>query len=247
MSDDKWLERVRKLLTLAEDPAATIGEAEAATAKATELMAKYGIEQAMLDAAKGRGERPVPGNRKVPCAPPYASEKIGLLNGIAQAMGVRCVRTNERGNGFQTLHMFGFESDMQRAEILYTSLLLQQITAMRHEEQTGAGVPYWDNIKSWRRSFLAGFGQAVTIRVDQAERAARRTYDATHSGPSTALVVADKSKEVDAAVADVYPRLRTGRSRSLQGSGGSRGRAAGNAANIGGTGVTAGSSRAVGR
>ena len=49
--DDSLLARVRKLLAMAEDPACTAAEAEAFTTKATELIAKYGVDRALLAAA----------------------------------------------------------------------------------------------------------------------------------------------------------------------------------------------------
>jgi cytosine/adenosine deaminase-related metal-dependent hydrolase len=47
-SDNPLLERVRKLLAKAEAQGATPAEAEALTAKAAELMARYGIDRALL-------------------------------------------------------------------------------------------------------------------------------------------------------------------------------------------------------
>jgi hypothetical protein len=44
------LDRVRKLLAKAEDDAVTPEEAEALTAKAAELMARYGIDRVRLGA-----------------------------------------------------------------------------------------------------------------------------------------------------------------------------------------------------
>ena len=48
---DPILSKVRKLLALAEDPAATEHEAELYTAKATQLIADYGIDRALLACA----------------------------------------------------------------------------------------------------------------------------------------------------------------------------------------------------
>ena len=48
---DAILDKVRKLLAKAEDPACTPAEAEAFTAKAAELIAKYGVDSALLAAA----------------------------------------------------------------------------------------------------------------------------------------------------------------------------------------------------
>jgi len=47
---DRLLDRVRKLLTKAEDDGVTQAEAQALTAKAAQLMAKYGIDRALLAA-----------------------------------------------------------------------------------------------------------------------------------------------------------------------------------------------------
>ena len=49
-ASDRLLERVRKLLAKAEDESVTPPEAQALTAKAAELMAKYGIDRALLAA-----------------------------------------------------------------------------------------------------------------------------------------------------------------------------------------------------
>ena len=46
------LDRVRKLLTKAEADGVTAAEAQALTAKAAELMAKYGIDRALLAARR---------------------------------------------------------------------------------------------------------------------------------------------------------------------------------------------------
>jgi len=55
------LERVRKLLAKAEDDSVTPAEAEALTAKAAELMARYGIDRALLAAARPRPTGPPTG------------------------------------------------------------------------------------------------------------------------------------------------------------------------------------------
>ena len=52
MENDKWLIRIRALLAQAEDPAATPAEAETFLAKATKLIAKLGIDTAMLAATE---------------------------------------------------------------------------------------------------------------------------------------------------------------------------------------------------
>ena len=56
-SDTSALERVRKLLAKAEDPACTPAEAAALNDKAAELIAKYGVDRALLAAPHPRSTR----------------------------------------------------------------------------------------------------------------------------------------------------------------------------------------------
>lgn len=243
MSNPK-LETIRNMLTKAEDPACTPLEAEALTAMAAKLMAKYGIEQAMLDAGRP-AERGTVANRRIVCEAPYGMEKATMLSGLTEAMGGKAVLLSKRGGGAPlVLHVFGFESDLERAEMLYTSLLLQSVSAMVAAEYSGdaARAKAYGHVKAWRRSFLAGFASAVIGRVKAAELAARTEAHAEHTaGPSVALVVADRSKEVAQAFADSYDRakIRTAR-RSLTGRGMDSGRAAGQRASLGGRAVAGG-------
>src|SRR3978361_1714061 len=96
MSDtDSLLARGRKLLAMAEDPACTPAEAEAFTAKATDLIAKYGVDQALLAAADPTID-PV-GDRIVTVVPPYARDKAGLLAAVAAPLRCRIVHLERRG------------------------------------------------------------------------------------------------------------------------------------------------------
>ena len=64
------LDRVRKLLAKAEAVGVTPHEAEALTAKAAELMAKYGIDRALLAADEPETDRPA--NRILDIDNPWA-------------------------------------------------------------------------------------------------------------------------------------------------------------------------------
>lgn len=226
---DSMLEKVRKMLALAEDPAATEQEAEAFTAKAAELMAKYGIDQALLGDLHLENRQKV-GDRVVLLHPPYARDKAGLLNGIVNALGGRCVLRKD-SSGVDSIHMFGFTSDLERVELLYTSLLIQMANGVIHADRERR----WnEDLRAFRRSWYAGFSAAVSGRLKEAERKAHTDAEQHRTeGRSVALVVADRKSEVTQAVTDRYPRLRQGRSRQLSGSGFRSGRQAGERADIG--------------
>jgi hypothetical protein len=225
---DSMLDRVRKLLAKAEDPACTPEEAAALNDKAAELIAKYGVDRALLAASAPESD-PV-GDRVVSVPAPYALDKTALLATVARAMRCRTVRRKEFGPGgsFYDMHLFGFGSDLERAELLYTSLLVQASYGL-----AAALVPEWESVAAFRRSWLAGFTHAVGYRLHEAERRAAASASAVADGPSVALVLADRGRLVDRRVADAYPQLRSSAPRRLMGSGHAGGYAAGQRADLG--------------
>jgi len=231
-ADPAMLAKVRKLLAKAEDPATTREEAELYTAKATDLMAAYGIDRALLALADPSLD--VVGDRVIVLDKPYAVEKCGLLAAVALELHCRAVRRTRHPDGVKqlSLHLFGHRSDLERVEILFTSLLVQATHALARTP-----VPPWEHPAAFRRSWLTGFTGAVAQRLADAERqAAEQAHDRFEArGTSSALVLADRSARVDRAVDDEYPDLRTARPRRLSGSGRLDGWTAGQRADLGGT------------
>ena len=155
------LDRVRKLLAKAEDEGCTPSEAEALTAKAAELMARYGIDRALLGALHPETDRPA--DRRFAFERPWADVKAHLLAAVATALRCQWVQT-QTAEGSR-LHVFGYSSDLERAEILYTSLLVQMARALAREPVPAAG----NSAKAWRRSWMLGYCSAVVARIRVAE------------------------------------------------------------------------------
>ena len=203
---DALLARVRKLLVKAEADGVTPAEAEALTAKAAELMAKYGIDRALLAAVRPETDRP--DDRVIDIANPWARVRAHLLCGLAAALRCQCVILPRTGPGSR-IHVFGFASDIERTDVLYTSLLLQMWQGL-----SAAEPPAWSrSTRAWRRSWLLGFATAVVARVRAAEqRAAQRAADApVGAGPSAALVLADRTEIIERTLRRAYPVTRTSR------------------------------------
>src|SRR6202451_1735760 len=159
------LDRVRKLLATAGAAGAPPPRAAPLTAKAAELMARYGIDRARLAASRPETDRP--GSRVIDIDNPWAQVRAHLLAGLAGAMRCQCVLLPTRGPGAR-IHVFGYASDLERADILYTSLLLQMARGL-----TVAAVPAGvRSPRAWRRSWLLGFVTAVIARVKSAEERA---------------------------------------------------------------------------
>lgn len=233
---DAVLAKVRKILAKAEDPATTQEEAETYTAKASELIATYGIDRALL--AESMPESDLVGDRVVVLDAPYALDKANLLSGVATALRCRAVQRTryDAGSKELSMHLFGYESDLGRAEVLYTSLLLQATSMVRRSY-----APRGENVAAYRRSWLAGFTSAVVRRLRESEERATRAAqdaradDAPSGGRSVSLVLADRSVAVRDALEREYPHLRKAHARTLSGSGGRSGYLAGQRADLGGT------------
>ncbi|MFD0546047.1 DUF2786 domain-containing protein [Streptomyces mexicanus] len=227
------LGKVRALLRKAEDQAATEEEARAFLAKATELMAKYGIEQAMLEDL----DRPAgPLDKVVEVHPPYAKEMRRLLSWIAGAMRCRSVYPGGKANRHR-VHLFGFEGDIQASEVLFASLRLQMLDGADRADRLHR--PAGEDARAYKRSWMLGFIREVTDRVKAAQAAARAAAEHEQegvdgTGRSVALVLADRSTVVDAHLNDRYPTLGKARPTKFKGTGYWQGRVDGRRADISG-------------
>jgi hypothetical protein len=234
------LDRVRKLLAKAEAEGVTPAEAEALTAKAAELMARYGIDRAMLAAAKPQTDRP--DNRMIDVPNPWAQVKAQLLGGLASAVRCSCVQVPLRAPGTR-VHIFGYASDLERAEILYTSLLVQMAYGL-----AAAPIPATTrNIRAYRRSWLLGYTSAVIARVRAAEqRAAATAAPEPATGKTAALVLADRALVIRRECERAYPITRKQRV-TYTGTGYRDGYTEGQRADVGATHLNAAAGRALTR
>ena len=239
---NELLDRVRKLLAKAEDEGCTPHEAEALTAKAAELMARYGIDRALL----GAGPCPA-ADRVFELDNPWAGVKAHLLAGLASALRCQCILLNRREPGSR-VHVFGYLSDLERADILFTSLLVQMARALALEP-----VPaYGGRAKAWRRSWMLGYCSAVVARVRDAEEAAVAAASSSADagadghGPSAAVVLADRAVTVRRHAEQAYPRTRRTRV-TYSGNGYQAGYQEGQKADIGGAKVRSRSGTALSR
>jgi hypothetical protein len=225
------LDRVRKLLAKAEAEGVTPHEAEALTAKAAELMARYGIDRARLGALHPETDLPV--DRMFALDNPWANVKAHLLSGLAQALRCQCVLLRGGDPGIR-VHVFGYASDVERADILFTSLLVQMARGLA-AQRVPARTP---SAKAWRRSWMLGYCAAVVARVRAAEQDAAKASDAGRDaagdgGPSTAVVLADRAMTIAHNAQRAYPRTRQARV-TYTGNGYSDGYREGQKADIGG-------------
>lgn len=241
--DDRRLSTIRALLAKAEATEYP-DEAEAFFAKASELISRWAIDEAMLWAGSDASGRERPEELQLMMHAPYLPQKAVLVGAVATAHGCRAVRiVSPSGVGKEVISIVGFPTELRWVDTLATSLMVQLTSAMLSRCPSGL-TP--SASASWRRSFIIGFAEEVGRRLesDRAAAAAERdaaasASDAASAGAgggsssSTALVLASRAEEVDVEVRRRHPRLRSSWASSGRSASGRReGRAAGRDASI---------------
>ncbi len=195
----RMLVRVRALLAKAESTTFA-AEAEALTAKAQELMARHAIDEAMVDGEVVAGDGPV--GVRLAIDDPYASAKSLLLSVVASANSCRAVWFKEVG--FSTV--FGFETDLEFVEVLYTSLLVQATAAI-----TAAGTQVdrygRSRTRSFRQSFLVAYASRIGDRL-RAAQAAGQASATEEYGDALLPVLASRASAVSDAVHAACPGVQ---------------------------------------
>jgi hypothetical protein len=226
---DPWLRRVHALLAKAESTEYP-SEAEALLAKAQELMSRHAIDEAMLRTAATAARSDVV-TRTVVVEPPFAGPRASLLNAVARSNDCRMVIARAP-HGRRHCTIVGHESDLDHVVILFTALSLHATRAMLQADPRGEG------LRAFRFAFLLGFASRIGERLRRARDIARAdAVEAT--GPSVALVLRDRAALVDQAFAERFPWVRSVRTQCSSWSGAHSGRAAADAAALGGSALRA--------
>jgi hypothetical protein len=239
--DDRRLAVARGLLAKAEATEFP-QEAEAFFAKASELIARYAIDEAVLWAADGT-DRARPDELRLVVHAPYLAQKAVLVHAVARAHGCQSIRLlSGPGVTTEVICVVGFPTDLRWVETLVTSLLVQLTAAMLAGCPTGLTA---SASAGWRRSFIMGFADEVESRLQEDRDRAVADADAgpgTAGGPgraadgagsggadrSVALVLVQRDHDVRDEFRRRYPRVRSSwASRGSSADGHRAGRAAG--------------------
>ena len=208
--DGRALRRIRSLLAKAESTEFP-DEAEALTAKAQELMTRHAVDAALLDAGGG-GTRAAVDTRRVHVDDPYVRAKTQLLGAVADANGVRLVWYQSLG----IANLVGVATDLDAVELLFTSLLLQVGQALVAAERAAGRR---SASRSFRRAVLLGYAARIGERLTSARDRAT-TAAAAEQGVDLLPVLRSRQEAVDDAFTELFPQVRSTRSRSSTDAGG---------------------------
>ena len=227
--EDRRLGVIRGLLAKAEATEFP-DEAEAFFAKASELVARYAIDEATIWAGAERSGRESPDELRMQIHAPYIVQKSVLVGAVARAHGCQTIRLGHTSGGSaETVCVVGFPSDLRWVETLVTSLMVQLTAAMLAAAPRGLTA---SASAGWRRSFIVGFASEVSDRLTADRRdAVSATASATTAGgaPTVAVVLASRAEEVRHDFRQRFPNVRSswasaGRSRAGERAGRAAGR-----------------------
>ena len=237
---EKWEDKLRALMAKAEDPATTEAERDTIVSRVTYLMAKFGIEEAMLRSQDAEPE--VVTNIKVRIDNPYYDQRMRLLDNIGRAFGCKSIileRPERGGQKHAVLRMFGHSGDLQRSYLLFGSLIIQMFSGI-----AAANVNKPANVhgRTFNSSFVTGYVDTVLERVKTAYKQAKDEVRESTTGNGMELVLVNRLEAVKNAFKTEYPStVRSGYSFNRRSSEGfSAGQSAGRRADIGQTGVAGG-------
>ncbi len=194
----RTLDRIRGLLAKAESTTFP-EEAETYTAKAQELMTRHSIDAALIDAATRSSTSPA--GVRIAVDAPYEMSKSILLDEVARANRCRSVWSK----ALAVCTVFGFPTDLELVELLYTSLLVQATTAMTAEgsrkDRHGRS-----STRSFRQAFLTAYATRIGERLAGAtDRAGREA--AAELGGSLLPVLAARDEAVQEQFQATFPNL----------------------------------------
>ncbi|WP_308312732.1 DUF2786 domain-containing protein [Streptomyces sp. ISL-11] len=222
--EPRMLARIRALLAKAESTEFA-EEAEALSAKAQQLMARYSMDEALLAA---HSAEPVdgPATCRVGVEGPYESAKALLLDAVAEANHCRAVWTSEYD--FSTV--VGFEGDLELVELMYTSLLVQATTAMRRAGDDHHARGRSRRTRDFRQSFLIAYAARIRDRLTVAAEAV--VAEGARAEAEVLPVLAARDVAVGESTERLFPAMTSHRLKGRDAEGWARGEEAADAAKL---------------
>ncbi len=204
MAEDKILDRVRKMLALANDTRASDGERDNALRMAHNLLAKHNLSLADVEAAARNASDPRGEYTEVGWAQPWARTVYDAMSKLffcRYAYGGKINSTKLRHK------MIGRSSNATTALLMADFLCTSILRECRQR--------YVHNLSPQSREFATGAAHRIYWRVQKLIEERARDKPDHPQGNGCALVLADvyrlESEANALAVAELWPALKTGK------------------------------------
>jgi hypothetical protein len=204
-TQDTYADKIAKLLAKAEST--TPQEADALIAKAQELMTKYAIDMALVDALRaGKERREEIIEAIVEYAGTYRMATWRLAHTVATANNCRTMLADDTRERVSHLHVIGFESDVERVRMLDASLQIQMARALN--AWAPENTQYLDRNQKFaaRRQFMFSFTQGVKEKLSTGSAAGERAAKKEHGSTSVELVLKSRKDSVNDWMDEQYGR-----------------------------------------
>lgn len=230
MSESK-AKQIKALLTKAEGTKFQ-EESDAFYAKAAELMAKYAIDQAQLDALAGQTREQIfIEKRRYVVQAPYSMDRLHLIVNVSSALGGYAYffkqprdgsKTRTRSKDHDTYSVLvGTKEDLDQIEVMLESLNRQMEHAREIAQSDQEFYGGMGQKKVWNATFIRSYAYRIGQRL-------KESYDAvidTQTG-SVAIVLRDKKIMLKEELAKIGLGQPTKSTRQYSSSGAAAGRLA---------------------
>lgn len=214
---ERMIDKVTKLLAKAEST--TPEEAEALFEKAAELMQRYAIDDAMLASAGKLDDEVV--QHRLTFRGSYDLAQFDLGCAVGRGFGFRNIEVTS-WDKCRILIWVGWKRDVEKAELVLASLLIQQAREVKAFTKATPPPSYATAFERfvYRRSHMIGFASGVGHKLTTARRVAQDSATRDRYGdndqPSVSLVLVDRDARVKAAVEEMFNDLRDARPRDIK-------------------------------
>lgn len=209
---ESMIRKVQALWALADDPSNTNEARDAALTKARDLMAKYQIDEIVVQEKSGQREAIVMKSIRITKdgkAAKFEDQRKALAAIIARENRCRCVieYKNETANivtgkkiaGGFFITTVGYESDTKTVEDLYWMIAMQMLeSALEEAVQT----------VNYQANFASGYVDRINQRLKEIHRRVETMAEGMEGG-GMALVLVDRSKAVEQQFQSLFPNLKT--------------------------------------
>ena len=184
--EEKWADRINKLLAQAEHSNTSDTERDAFIEKAQALMTQYAISEAMIATQRGEAIEEIVSER-LTFTGSMQKTTMGHVFVIARFHNCRAhymtglsTRTTTKSGKDKwatstDVVVVGFKSDVERLKLLSASLDIQRATALSRWWKESTDKHYMSRFDQFvaKRSFVNGFNTGLAAKLHEADRAGR--------------------------------------------------------------------------